>query len=1362
MGDLNIEAGGNVKVVGSDIASLGDTNIKVGDGKEVKFEAGKNTYEHSSNSITVGVTSADASAGAGGASAKASWNHVDGGSTEVITGDAVQVAKDSQNKNGKLGKNYMDSLTSAQTTVGVSVKNSSEKSTTWSKGNVSTGGNLNITSGSDDNSRGTVDIGGADFTTGGDFNITAKQIDTTKYTDVTEKTNSDFSLGVKVSNSTTSSIADAVNKGMQIAETAADPEKSLNAGLTAAQVAGTATNLIFGDLAANTSTLTGELGYSESSSKHTKENETVIQSGGKINFKTTDGDINLNGVQMKGNEVVLDADEKHNININSAKETYTENSFSINASGGVTASAGVGAIDGGNAQLGVTGNASFSKSDVNNEYSHGSVIEAGNVELKGKDVNLKGSNIIADNLHTELKGNVNVTTETDKYDESRIEAWAGVDGSLGVASNTIGTGDLGVSAGGGQIYKKGDVINNQAGIVVKNNITGTIEGDLNLKGGVFGSETGNANGNLTIGGNVNVEDVKSNLEAGGAIVGGNIGSKGGGVQGEVGDVIDLEKTAKGTVALNPGNTQIGGDVTVNGESAQGLTRDNDPLKGVNTDLSNSLTTDKDVYEGGGTFSGTASVPSFGSKKKGDKDKPIVDSVDGNSTKVITGKVEGGPSYPEINTSPQPNKGVVDKGGSNVPELKLPTTEPPVKLPVPEIKKPDTVDGGSIKGNVVTEPNTKKTPEVTGGNGAVKGNTENVAVGGYVKNPETGKWESTSGSKPGAILTGGAITNKNALDGFQKGAESLNGTKQTPEVSGGENSNKTPVVSGGQYVKNPETGKWESASGSKPGAILTGGAITNKNALDGFQKGAESLNGTKQTPEVSGGENSNKTPVVSGGQYVKNPETGKWESASGSKPGAILTGGAITNKNALDGFQKGAESLNKGKNESAKGSVVTELNVKKTPEVTGGNSSAKGNAENVTVGENAGGYVKNPETGKWESTSGSKPGAILTGGAITNKNALDGFQKGAESLNKGKNESAKGSVVTELNVKKTPEVTGGNSSAKGNAENVTVGENAGGYVKNPETGKWESTSGSKPGAILTGGAITNKNALDGFQKGAESLNKGKNEGAKGSVVTESNVKKTPEVTGGNSSTKGNAENVTVGENAGGYVKNSETGKWESASGSNPGAILTGGAITNKNALDGFQKGAESLNKGKNESAKGSVVTELNVKKTPEVTGGNSSAKGNAENVTVGENAGGYVKNPETGKWESTSGSKPGAILTGGAITNKNALDGFQKGAESLNKGKNEGAKGSVVTESNVKKTPEVTGGNSSTKGNAENVTVGENAGGYVKNSETGKWESASGSNPGAILTGGAITNKNALDGFQKGAESLNPRNGKLVK
>ena len=71
-------------------------------------------------------------------------------------------------------------------------------------------------------------------------------------------------------------------------------------------------------------------------------------------------------------------------------------------------------------------------------------------------------------------------------------------------------------------------------------------------------------------------------------------------------------------------------------------------------------------------------------------------------------------------------------------------------------------------------------------------------------------------------------------------------------------------------------------------------------------------------------------------------------------------------------------------------------------------------------------------------------------------------------------------------------------------------------------------------------------------------------------------------------------------------------------------------------------------------------------------------------------------------------------------------------------------------------------NSSVKGNTENVTVGENAGGYVKNTETGKWESASGSKPGAILTGGAITNKNALDGFQKGAESLNPRNGKLVK
>lgn len=214
-GGINIESKDGVKSVGTEFTAGGDMNIKT-DG-DVSFEAGKNTYESEKSSISVGVTNAGASAGAGGSSVSAGWNPLDGGSTEVINGDPVQVGKDSMIKgNSKAGKNYMDALTDASVQIGVSMKNSSEKSTTWTEGSVKTGGNLNITSG------GKTDIGGSDFETGGDFTIKAKSIDTTKYEDVVEKKSSGLDIGVTVKNSTTSSIADAVNKGMQIADSAKD------------------------------------------------------------------------------------------------------------------------------------------------------------------------------------------------------------------------------------------------------------------------------------------------------------------------------------------------------------------------------------------------------------------------------------------------------------------------------------------------------------------------------------------------------------------------------------------------------------------------------------------------------------------------------------------------------------------------------------------------------------------------------------------------------------------------------------------------------------------------------------------------------------------------------------------------------------------------------------------------------------------------------------------------------------------------------------------------------------------------------------------------------------------------------------
>lgn len=779
-GNINIESKNGVKSVGTEFTAAGDMNIKT-DG-DVSFEAGKNTYESEKSSISVGVTNAGATAGAGGSSVSAGWNPLDGASTDSVNGDPVQVGKDSMIKgNSKAGKNYMDALTDASVQIGVSTKKSSEKSTTWTEGSVKTGGNLNITSG------GKTDIGGSDFETGGDFTIKAKSIDTTKYEDVVEKKSSGVDVGITVKNTTTSSIADAVNKGMQIADSAKDG--AVNEGLAAAQVAGSVTNVIFGDLVGNTTSVTGNIGWNSSDSKTTKENTTNIKTGGKLQFEATDGNIDLKGVQAEANDVSLSA-KNGEINITDAKETVTEHSKGVNISAGVTASAGVGAIDGANAQLGLTGNVSYNQSDVNNELSNGSSIVAKNkVSIEsGKDTNIIGSTVEGNDVDLKVGGDLNIETKANKVDESRVEAWAGADISAGVATNTIATGDIGLSAGGGQIYKKGNEVTSQAGIKAKNEITAKVEGDANLKGGILGSETGN--GNVDIGGNLNSTDVNTDLNAGGAIIGVSGGTKGGGIQGEVGDIINKEQTAKGGISINPDNVTVGGDVTINGNTGD----KND----VNIDINNSLTTDKDEYKQGGTFSGTASaVPT---KKKGSYDVEQVTTPptkkvefpgpvkvkDPEPVEVIKKKVEEPkiekvesvelPKKEDVVIIPPKNKDdeVIIPPKDKDDEVIIPSKDKDNDVKVEKVEDPkiEKVESEELPKKQDTEEIPPKKNDEDEIDGKVVDETPKPIIkDGYQKNPETGKWEKIN-TEVGVKTTNGFFGSNNSLKGFQDGAKSL--------------------------------------------------------------------------------------------------------------------------------------------------------------------------------------------------------------------------------------------------------------------------------------------------------------------------------------------------------------------------------------------------------------------------------------------------------------------------------------------------------------------------------------------------------------------------------------------------------------
>ncbi|STO31330.1 Filamentous hemagglutinin [Fusobacterium necrogenes] len=972
-GNINIKSGGDVTSVGGEFNSLGDTNIDATG--NVKFEAGKNEYEEKSNSFGVGIISGNAGVGAGGASANAGWDINNGGYSEVVNGKASDQTINDMNKVGKSGKNYMDSLAKADATIGISIQNKHKKETTWTEGSVNTGGDINIKSG------GTTDIGGSDFNSKGDFNITANDIDSTKYTDEIEETSSGFNVGVKVGNNTTSSIADAVNKGMQIHENATDSEhNSVNGALVGAQVAGTVSNVIFGDLVGNVTSVTGEFGYNNSYSKTTEENITNITSGGDINFKTTGGDINLKGVEMDGNDITLDSAK--DINISSAKKTEVEHSTGVNVSVGGTVSAGVGTIDGANAQVGVTGNVSVSKNDKNNQTNTGSSINGNNITIKsGGDTNVIGSNVSGNDVTVDVGGDLNIKTETDNIDEKRTEGWAGGDLSGGVASNTIVTGDAGISAGGGSITKSGDKINNQAGITAKNKIDVTVDGDLNLKGGVVGSDTGD--GSLTVKGDVNVEDVKSNYEEGGAIVGVNGGTKGGGILGEVGDNVDLEKTAKGTIGINKDNITVGGDVTVNGKTNTG----DDKLEGVNTDMDGSITVDKDVSQGGGTFSGTAS------KLPGKK-------TDSGSYDLPDGKQ---PPPPPIRRDPEPVKVDIP----TLPDIPKPTVKVPIpeehkviKIPRPEIQypvvedlpkpqkpipippKPDPdpdpdpiipefgkIPRPEVHYPVIEELPKPQKPEIIPPKPDPDPDPpKKPVVGGYVKD-ENGKWVPAYSKGMGAALTGGGLTS-GGLKGYQDGVKSLiKGETQVPNRD-----DKKPVKPPqyeGKYIKD-ENGNWHKTT-YQPGDVTIGGKASESNGISAPMNN----NTNRNTVGTVGNKNTD-------GATKNTSETGTVgnKNTDGATKNTSETG-TVGNKNT-DGATK---------NTSGTGTVGNKNTDGATKNTSGTGTVGNKNTDGATKNTSETGTVGNKNTdGATKNTSGT--------GTVSNKNT-DGATK-----NTGSNSSKK--------------------------------------------------------------------------------------------------------------------------------------------------------------------------------------------------------------------------------------------------------------------------------------------------------------------------------------------------------------------
>ena len=621
-GNLNLSSGNNIKIVNGQLNSNGDTNLKAGN--DISIEAGKNEYSEKSTSTNFGIY-VEGTAGIGGVGVTGNASTSDMSAQGEISsqwGGSEKIEENLDGSNEKTpttsGKPHMDQLVNSEIGFKVEHKQNKIDETTWSESSLN-GNNINIEAGNK------VDIGGGDYKADKNISIKGKKVDSTKYEDERVEENFGFSVAVKQSQGVSSSIADTINTGLKMDE--AIKSGNANAGVLAAQGVGAASNLLFNDMAGVFSKQSANVSIEDSKKIDKSENITSLE-GENISINATEGDITLNGVEVKGkNNVSLDA--KNNINISSAKKSSSESGFKVDLEAQLEESAGYSALWGGNTDIGVGGSVNVDITKNNSSTNlNSSIVSDGNINIKsGKDTNLKGAEIEAKkDAMVDVGGNLNIESQKSIYDENSINANAGGNVSIGGSTNTIGKAELGFNAGGGNIWKSGETVE-QSGIKSGGKLDVKVGGDLNLTGGVIGSETGE--GNLEIGGNLNVKDIVTTEKQGGShitVSGGFSGDMG--VDGTIGDEKDKQITSKATIGLKSGNITVKGSTSVNGEKGS--------LDDINKDLSKSQTVDKDIYKKGGDISLSGSTSNIKDAK--DKVNSIKDKI--NSMKKPSSSSEG--------------------------------------------------------------------------------------------------------------------------------------------------------------------------------------------------------------------------------------------------------------------------------------------------------------------------------------------------------------------------------------------------------------------------------------------------------------------------------------------------------------------------------------------------------------------------------------------------------------------------------------------------------------------------------------------------------------------------------------------------
>lgn len=251
---------------------------------------------------------------------------------------------------------------------------------------------------------------------------------------------------------------------------------------------------------------------SESKSTTTVANASEVKAGGDVNVTSTKKDININGSNVEGKDVTLNA--KENLNITASKNTNNteQNSKSSSASVGASLELGKGP------SYSISGSMSKREVSANGTTYNESTVTA-NKDLSfasGNDTNIKGGKLSGEKVTGNVGGDLNIESKQDSNSYKENNKSVGV--SIGLGSNKAVSG----SASVGKIDSKYESVTDQSGIYTgKEGFDIRVEANTDLKGGII-SSTADADKNKLSTGTLTFEDIENKADYKAGSIGFNV------------------------------------------------------------------------------------------------------------------------------------------------------------------------------------------------------------------------------------------------------------------------------------------------------------------------------------------------------------------------------------------------------------------------------------------------------------------------------------------------------------------------------------------------------------------------------------------------------------------------------------------------------------------------------------------------------------------------------------------------------------------------------------------------------------------------------------------------------------------------